>query len=110
MRDFYNNPYGSTVATGEFDSLPGNSQVVIIHGVSVSPEFRGQGYGRLAHLERLAKLFARYLYDVAICTVDESNTPQVKIVTAAGWNKVHVFKSRKTGNLVGIWIKTLGEI
>lgn len=90
----------------EIDTLPGCSQVAIFHSVYVPIQLRKQGLGGRAHKARLEE--ARKLgYQVAICTVDDSNGPQNTILEDNNWNKVQVFKSEKTGHLVGLWVKGL---
>lgn len=90
----------------EITSMPGCSQICIFHGVFLSPERRGQGLGKQAHLSRLNE--ARNLgYQMAICTVISSNTRQKQILTDFGWTFHNWFLSDKTENKVELWSKTL---
>lgn len=91
---------------GEIDNLPGCSQIAVFHSVFVLPGLRGKGLGKQAHAERLVE--AENLgYDVAMCTAQLSNEPQIRILEENKWERVHVFTSKKTGNAVGIFIKEL---
>ena len=91
---------------GEIENLPGCSQFAVFHSVFVPPEERGKGLGTKAHEERLEE--ARKLgYQVAVCTALETNSAQIAILQNYGWEKVKRFLSNKTGNHVGLWIKTL---
>lgn len=91
---------------GEIDNLPGCSQIAVFHSVFVLPGLRGRGLGKLAHAERLIE--AEHLgYDMAMCTAQLSNVPQIKILEENKWECVNTFTSKKTGNLVGLFIKGL---
>lgn len=90
----------------EIDNLPGCSQVAVFHSAFVHPDFRGKGVGKLAHYDRVET--AKGLgYNAAICTCSMSNTAQVKILKEAHWKVVHKFTSDKTGNIVGLWVRSL---
>lgn len=97
---------GKQVAVGEISSLPGSSQVAVLHSAFVLPRFRGQGIGAEAHQDRLM-IAQDLLYDAAICTVEMTNYPQLKNLSANGWKCAHEFVSSKTGHTIGIFIKTL---
>jgi ribosomal protein S18 acetylase RimI-like enzyme len=98
---------GSVRGVAEVDSLPGCSQIAVIHGAYVLPQARGHGVGRLAHQSRLSRLQKDLLYDAAICTADESNIAQINILEKEGWHRAMTFTSRKTGHRVSIWVKGL---
>jgi RimJ/RimL family protein N-acetyltransferase len=88
---------------GEIDSLPGCSQVAVFHSV-FNPGEKAKGVGRLAHDARLQE--AHHLgYDVAMCTVNMENIPQLRILEKAGWTNVTSFKSSKTGHTVGVFFR-----
>lgn len=95
---------GAPVATAEVTPLPGCAQVAVIHSAFVIPEKRGQGVGQEAHRQRLSRI-ADDLYDLVVCTVDEANAAQVRILVKNGWRRATVFKSSKTGHIVGLWTK-----
>jgi RimJ/RimL family protein N-acetyltransferase len=101
--------FGKIEASAEITSLPGCSQIAVIHSAFVNPNRRGRGIGSRVHMERLDKLYGDFLYDVAIATVDTANKPQMRIMEKAGWRQAEVFKSRKTGNCVAIFIKHLED-
>lgn len=90
----------------EIDNLPGCSQVAVFHSVFVPIGLRKSGLGGKAHKARLDE--ARKLgYQMAVCTVSESNGPQKSILEDNEWKRVYVFASEKTGHLVGLWVKGL---
>jgi ribosomal protein S18 acetylase RimI-like enzyme len=94
----------------EIDSLPGCSQIAVSHSAFVKPEARGQGVGKDFHHERLRLMEKNLGYDYAICTVDMSNTPQIKILAAENWLFLGSFRSSKTGHFVGIYGKPLTNL
>jgi hypothetical protein len=93
----------------EVDSLPGCSQIAVMHSAFIPLEDRKKGKGGTRHRERLAIL--RSLgYDAALCTVDLNNKPQLKILKKCGWIHLSTFKSQKTGHKVGVFVRGLGQI
>lgn len=91
---------------GEIDNLPGCSQLAVFHSVFLPVEERGKGKGKIAHAERLVE--AEHLgYDGCVCTVDMSNHVELAILKENLWERVFVFKSSKTGHLVGLFVKAL---
>ncbi len=97
-------------AVAEIDSLQGCSQVAVIHGAFVDPVFRCGGIGKGAHLSRLRMIKSELLYDAAICTVDDANIAQVKILETNGWIMCGQFLSRKTGHNVSLYFNPLKDI
>lgn len=98
--------YNESGVIGEIDNLPGCSQIAVFHSVFIPAVNRAKGLGAYAHKKRL-ELAADLVYDVSLCTVNLSNTAQLKILESNGWKKVHEFFSRKTNNNVGIFVKDL---
>ena len=88
--------------------LPGCSQVAVSHGLFIFPEFRGKGLGHSSMEARLQKIKSLG-YDQVICTVEDSNIPQVKCLQKAGWNNIHSFTSSRTGHKLSIYIKNLED-
>lgn len=99
--------YCTVVATADVDALPGCGQIAVIHNSFVHPLYRKMGYGGEAHAMRLYDIKHEMLFDAAVCTVDMSNTPQIRIMEKFGWNKAAEFTSRKTGHVVGLFVKVL---
>jgi len=93
----------------EIDTLPGSSQVAVVHGVFTPPGLRGYGMGKRAQQERLEALANDFMYDAAICTVDMKNSRNIHILEKNGWKFAGCFKSRKTEHDVGIYIRGLGQ-
>lgn len=96
-----------TNAVAEVDSLPGCSQVAVIHSAFVCPSARGNGAGTRAHAFRLKELAQGFMYDAAICTSDRANEAQNAILRKHGWQQVGSFVSRKTGHTVLVWFRGL---
>lgn len=107
MRHIHRNDGLRVVAVADVDPLPGCSQVGVIHNSFVDPSERSMGYGGEAHAMRLHDMKHEMLMDCALCTVDMTNTPQLKIMDRFGWTKAKEFKSRKTGHTVGLFVKVL---
>lgn len=93
-------------AQAEVDSLPGCSQVAVIHSAFVVPHMRRRGVGERAHQKRLTDLKENFLYDAAICTVCSENEAEIKILERNGWECVGNFLSRKTQHEVLIYLNT----
>jgi L-amino acid N-acyltransferase YncA len=67
---------------------------------------RGIGLGSKAHRDRLEKI-KELGYNLAICTVVEKNTREIKILEKNGWKKVYVFTSSVSGHKIGLWVKDI---
>jgi len=102
-------PPGIGKAVAEIDSLPGCSQVGVVHAAFVDPLSRSRGVGYEAHCDRLEWMKTFLLYDLALATVCEENEAQIKIMQKAGWTKATTFVSRKTGHNVGLWFRKLED-
>jgi RimJ/RimL family protein N-acetyltransferase len=94
-------------AVAEVTTLPGCGQIAVLHNSNVAPAARGSGIGLEAHTQRLERLRDEFLYDMAVCTVDEANTAQIKIMERAGWERVKTFTSSRTGHTVSLWTRVL---
>lgn len=95
-------------AVAEITSLPGCSQIVVIHASHVKPSERGKGLGKAAHQARLA-VVSELGYDCALCTVRMDNDPQLKILQANGWKFAGDFLSSNTEHRVGIFLRILKD-
>ena len=86
----------------ELNPFPGSNQIVISNHAFIKPEFRGQGLGKIQHLERLRK--AKDLgYDLIICTVREDNYVEKHILGKFNWAFMRRFRSSETDHLVEMW-------
>lgn len=92
----------------ELNPFPGCNQLVVSNHAYITPEWRGKGYGKEQHEQRL-KNAKDMGYDCIVCTVHSSNDKEKTILSANGWKTVHAFKNRETGHQVEIWVKNLGE-
>lgn len=96
--------YNHSGVIGEIDNLPGCSQVAVFHSVFVREQDRGKGIGRSAHAFRLQE--AKDLgYNLVMCTVNEKNIAEIKILKEYGWKEATSFDSTKTGNSVLLFTK-----
>lgn len=105
MRTTYKHE-GIDVACGHIDPLPGSTQVAVFHSAFVLPQYRNQGIGKQAHEERL-RIAKELLYDYALCTVDQTNTYQIRNLELNDWILRGSFKSSKTGHIVLIYGRSL---
>lgn len=69
---------------GDGEDECGLSSIVISHGVVINEGYRGQGFGKLAHVNRLDRWKANN-YHYALCTVRRDNDPQLHILKINGW-------------------------
>ena len=78
----------------ELNPFPGSNQIVVSSHAFIKKEYRGNGHGRQAALDRLEK--ARELdYDYVLATVRADNEAQLKIMRSiAGWDKLDSFTSK----------------
>jgi hypothetical protein len=88
------------------EQFKGCNGVVISRKVSISNEYRGNGYGNI--FCRLRENIAKSLnYSVIMCTVVYGNIPQEKIMAKNEWQKLIQFLNLKTNNNVSIYYKKL---
>jgi hypothetical protein len=101
-----------TVVTfsGEVTPLPGNADIAVSHGVYGHSGSRS-GVGKLAMLQRLKQI--RDLgYSGVMCTVNDDNEAQYKLLTGAGWINITAggLVSRRTDHCVSVWFKDLAGV
>lgn len=97
-----------TIGAYSLDNLPGCTQVCVSHDLFFMTKHRGKGNGKRCHSDRLDAI-KELGYDYALCTVDSSNAAQVRILVAAGWQRLDSFKSSKTGHHVCIYGKRIEQ-
>ena len=102
MTQRFSNEYG----TCQITALPGSPQVAVSHSVFVLPQFRRQGKGDENHKLRLKRMKDLH-YDYVLCTVDGSNSKEVRNLTDNGWKKLDVFTSSNSQHNVEIWGRRL---
>lgn len=100
--------YWSPCGFYELNPFPGCNQIVVSNHAFINPEDRGQGFGRKQHQSRLEEI-ASLGYDVAVCTVNESNTREIDMLKRNGWLWAFSFKNRETNNQVQFWYKRMRE-
>jgi hypothetical protein len=86
--------------------LPGCCGVVVSHNAYLASDYRGYGLGDYFHKERLS-LMKDLGYSCGLCTVTSDNEVQKNLLLKNGWKLIHVFKNKRTGNLVEIWSKDI---
>lgn len=70
---------------GSISELPGNKSVGVSHGVLLHDVFRGKGIGGAIHAARLRMLKEYGVYNSLVCTVNEGNEAELKILRKNGW-------------------------
>ena len=93
----------------EIDSLPGCSQIGVVHGVWLEESKRGYGCGQKAQKSRLRDMKDYFQYDAAMCTVELSNKRNIHILEKNGWKFQFSFKSHKTNHKVAVYAIGLGQ-
>lgn len=90
-------------------AMVGCNGIVISSSVSINSKHRGKGYGSLfcELRERIANLLG---YSMITCTVVESNEPQKRIMAKRGWEILHKFQNRKTGNVILLYGKNISNL
>lgn len=75
------------IGSAEFTTIPNNSHVAVSHSVEIDPNYRGQGHGQKFMKQRLEEMLeAKVLY--VLCTVNENNGKQIKILEKFRWKKI----------------------
>lgn len=96
------------VARFNLAQLHGCCGVSLSYHAHVSFGFRGRGLGTL--LNKMREQIAVNLgYSFILCTDVANNKPQSKILKNNGWKTLAKFKNRRTGHLVNISAKKLGN-
>lgn len=90
--------------------LPGNGTVIVFTHSYVDFAKRGEGYGLLAHKERLA--WAReHGFTAALCTVNSNNIPQIRILEKCGWTRCGmVIPCDECSTEAYLWMKDLSRL
>jgi len=87
------------VAHFNLQQLPGCCGICVSFYAYVFDEYRKRGLGNLLNKMR-QQIAWDSLYTILLCTDVEKNTPQQKILTKNGWEKLLTFKNRNTDNMV----------
>jgi GNAT superfamily N-acetyltransferase len=102
---YENGVYGyrqiDAIGDGYVSSLSGNAAIGVSHGVWINDKYRGKGIGKQQHKQRLDLLRQDGCYTHLLCTVNNHNVPEVKILSAFGWVRVYDLGE------ASIWIKDL---
>lgn len=84
------------------DPLSGDSDIALMHSVYIPENERGKGIGDVQHKERLIWM-RESGFEAAICTVNNNNEAEIKILEKNGWQKIAEL------TYSSIWIKKLGK-
>lgn len=83
----------------EIDSMPNQPSLALCHSFVVYEEYRGRGHG--AELkQRQEDVLIDSGYTAAICTVQSSNTAQLKILNRFNWRQIDLFQDARNGQTV----------
>jgi L-amino acid N-acyltransferase YncA len=91
--------------SGEVTPLPGCPDVAVSHAV-YSHSGKGTGQAKVANALRNAQVWGLG-YSCLLCTVDEENVAQIKVLTSNLWRECGRFNNRRTGHTVVIFMKEL---
>lgn len=98
--------YGDKYGFYELNPFPGCNQIVVSNHAFIYPEFRGKGFGKLQHIERLEK--AKELgYNYIICTVSRGNLQELHMLQMNCWVDLTWFKNTESDHTVAIWGRDL---
>ena len=101
----YDTQSNCVAAKFSITALPGCNRTLLFHSAEVAPHLRGKGYGVKLHSVRLAWAKA-YGATVLLCTVNENNEPQRRILQREGWHLAEVAQNNDGGDF-GLWVKVL---
>lgn len=94
---------GQTIARWELVQMKNCCGICVSTAAYVEPEFRNKGLGLVLNQIRID--MARAMgYSLLFCTDVVANEPQQKILNANGWQRIHTFLNRGSGNVVGLHI------
>lgn len=95
------------IAQFSFEELPWNGDVLVSGNVEVNKHYRGLGIGRFLNAQRIEAAKAAGASAI-ICTVQEANTNERKILLSNGWHQMRSFKSGYEGQtVIEFWLKEL---
>ena len=96
----------NVVTSFVIEPMAGCNGIALFRAVDIREEYRGKGYG--IHFLNLRENIALDLgYSVAMCTIVDSNIPQIKIMQKSGWEIAYKFTNPRTSNPVSLYVKKL---
>lgn len=94
------------IGQSTFSPLPGNSDIIVSHGLLIFSEYRGKGLAKI--FQELRTFFAKSLkMSKIIATVNIENLPQVFSAKDAGWKFGSAFSSKQSGHKISLIEKDL---
>lgn len=108
---YANSPYrlndlSGSIAGWNIKELPGCPGVAVFCEAWVAPRCAKKGLGTLLHEFRLT-VAKRAGFSLALCTVDMSNAPQMRILHKFRWERGRLFQNALSGHWVGVFTKVL---
>lgn len=91
-------PYGFYTIT----PMPNQPSIALCTDFTVLPNHRGKGMAKLLKEDQKFEL-RRLHFTYAICTVQEDNEAQLKVLKATGWSCLSTFLDARTGNVVAMY-------
>lgn len=88
--------------------LPGQPNAAVCTDFTIYPKFRGKGAAHRLKAHQMLNL-KRLGYTFAICTTQNKNIAQAKVLMAAGWTRGPVFFDARNVSDVCLWNVTIYE-
>ena len=86
----------------ELNPFPGCAGIVVSNHSWIDPVLRGNKLGTKNHWRRLQHI-ANLGYSYALCTVNDDNIAQKKILIHNGWYQFTKFVNKETGHTVCLY-------
>ena len=96
----------SVVTSFIIEPMAGCSGIALFRAVEIRESYRGKGYG-IHFLNLRERIALDFGYGVAMCTIVDTNKPQVKIMRKNGWHRLYDFTNPRTTNPVSVYVKKL---
>ncbi len=103
--------YKDSFGSYQIDELPGNREVGVSNNVFIHEQYRGKGFGKLQHEQRLlAAALPENFLNYLICTVNKDNKAEIHILATHGWKVLDEFVSSDTAHTIQIWGRKVGRM
>lgn len=93
----------------ELNNFPGCAAIVVSNHAFVHKQHRRLGLGNINHMQRLQHA-QKLGYNYILCTVQSTNTIQLKILKKHKWKQLDTFINDETEHTIMLFGKTLGVI
>ena len=95
--------YATSEGYYSIDAMPNQPSIAICSDFTVLSEFRGRKAAHLLKAHQMDQLKLLH-FTTAICTIQNSNEAQIKVVGLAGWRPISEFFDARTNSFARIWI------